>query len=166
MTTVTINVPGALHPATQALVAAFAEALAAKLRRAEEKYGYSDEWLKDDWQADCVHAFHQHVAKGDPLDVAIYCAFMWHRDWTLNALPPTPAADRARQGQELYRHLNGICLGVDITIVGDALTALLARSIAGRVRGIEVAEAIADATARDIKASLRANWDERERKWR
>lgn len=26
--------------------------------------------------------FHQHIAKGDPRDVAAYCAFMWWHGWS------------------------------------------------------------------------------------
>jgi hypothetical protein len=70
-----------LHPDTARLVATFADALAAKLRRAEEKYGYTNGWLTDDWEADLRRDLAIHVAKGDPLDVAIYAAFAWARGY-------------------------------------------------------------------------------------
>lgn len=78
-----------LHPKTADLVKRFAEALAAKLLRAEQKYGYSDGWSQDDWQAECVRHLHEHVAKGDPLDVAAYAAFCWAHGWS-TAAPTTP----------------------------------------------------------------------------
>lgn len=53
-----------IHPATAALVADFAEALAAKLKRAEEKYGYSDGWLTQDWEAECRQHLREHLEKG------------------------------------------------------------------------------------------------------
>lgn len=71
-----------LHPATAELVSGFAKALAEKLRRAEQKYGYSDGWLTDDWQIECGRELMRHITKGDPLDVAAYCAFMWKRGWS------------------------------------------------------------------------------------
>lgn len=75
-----------LHPDTQKLVTDFSTALAEKLYKAQLKYGYSANWKKDDWQADCLAHFQQHIAKGDPRDVAAYCAFMWFHGWS-TALP-------------------------------------------------------------------------------
>ncbi|MGF6641862.1 hypothetical protein [Paraburkholderia sp. MM6662-R1] len=67
-----------LHPATASLVDRFSVALAEKLAAAERKYGYSNEWEMttdfDGLRTDLM----QHVCKGDPLDVAAYCAFLWH----------------------------------------------------------------------------------------
>lgn len=71
-------VPDGLHPETEALVGRFAYALAEKLRSAEEKYGYSDGWKQGDWLDECRAHLRQHVEKGDPRDVAAYCAFLWH----------------------------------------------------------------------------------------
>lgn len=78
---INLAVPAELHPASRELVREFAAALAAKLRRAEEKYGYSDGWKTEDWQTECRVHLREHLEKGDPLDVAIYCAFMWKRGW-------------------------------------------------------------------------------------
>ncbi|UTJ46154.1 hypothetical protein NLZ15_14985 [Atlantibacter subterranea] len=80
-------IPDGLHPATADLVSRFAAALAEKLHKAEQKYGYDDDWKKDGWSTQCQSHFHQHIAKGDPRDVAAYCAFMWHHGW-----PTKPAA--------------------------------------------------------------------------
>lgn len=73
--------PANLHPLTLDLVKRFAVALAEKLCLAEEKYGYSDNWQRDDWKDDCQHKLIKHITKGDPRDVAAYCAFMWHHGW-------------------------------------------------------------------------------------
>lgn len=70
--------PDGLHSDTYALVIGFAQALLDKLRRAEEKYGYSDGWMSNDWMDECRAKLVEHVAKGDPRDVAAYCAFLWH----------------------------------------------------------------------------------------
>lgn len=67
-----------LHPDTLALVRRFAYALACKLSAAERKYGYTDGWLRNDWMDECRYKLVDHVAKGDPRDVAAYCAFLWH----------------------------------------------------------------------------------------
>lgn len=77
----TIKLPRDLHQDTADLVVRFAEALGAKLRKAELKYGYSNKWQEDDWQHECAEKLIEHIQKGDPRDVAAYCAFMWHHGW-------------------------------------------------------------------------------------
>lgn len=67
-----------MHPATADLVMRFGDALRDKLAAAEKKYGYSDGWLSSDWMDECRTQLLEHVAKGDPRDVAAYCAFLWH----------------------------------------------------------------------------------------
>lgn len=67
-----------MHPATADLVQRFSQALAEKLAAAEKKYGYSDGWLQSHWMDECRAKLLEHVAKGDPRDVAAYCAFLWH----------------------------------------------------------------------------------------
>jgi hypothetical protein len=56
----------------------FAAALKGKLAAAEKKYGYSDGWAEPDWMQECRAKLVDHIAKGDPRDVAAYCAFLWH----------------------------------------------------------------------------------------
>ncbi len=74
------------------LVSRFSGALLAKLKAAEAKYGYNNAWMRDGWDATCQEHMIEHLAKGDPLDVAAYCAFMWHHGWaTAPATPPQPA---------------------------------------------------------------------------
>jgi hypothetical protein len=81
MQELTFTAPDGLHPATADLVARFAQALAEKLHKAEKKYGYSDGWAQEDWRRECAEKLVEHVGKGDPRDVAAYCAFMWHHGW-------------------------------------------------------------------------------------
>ena len=75
-----IVIPDSLHGDTQSLVVRFAEALAAKLHKAELKYGYSGDWQKREWidSGECREKLRHHIDKGDPRDVAAYCAFLWH----------------------------------------------------------------------------------------
>lgn len=80
-----------LHPATRGLVSRFAAAMADKLLAAQRKYGYSDDWMRDDWIDECRAKLLEHVAKGDPRDVANYCAFLWHHG-------ASTAADTPRSG--------------------------------------------------------------------
>lgn len=82
-----------LHPLTQQLVDDFAHALALKLRAAETKYGHLAEWAEPNWRAECQRQLVQHVAKGDPLDVAAYAAFCWRHGW------PTAADAPASEGE-------------------------------------------------------------------
>lgn len=79
--------PG-LHPATVNLVRRFSQALAEKLAAAEKKHGYSDGWAQTDWMDECRAKLLGHVAKGDPRDVAAYCAFLWHHGASTNVLQP------------------------------------------------------------------------------
>ncbi len=67
-----------LHPRTADLVLRFSYALAGKLAAAEKKYGYSDGWAESDWLDECREKLMEHIEKGDPRDVAAYCAFLWH----------------------------------------------------------------------------------------
>lgn len=71
-----------LHPETRRLVQDFADALAEKLIKAQQKYGRKDDWRTDDWETECRAELIRHIEKGDPLDVAAYCAFMWRRGWS------------------------------------------------------------------------------------
>lgn len=70
-----------LHPETEAMVAGFADALRAKLLKAQIKYGRGDDWRTDDWEEDCRRQLAEHLRKGDPLDVGAYAAFCWARGW-------------------------------------------------------------------------------------
>ncbi|AIG86263.1 ead/Ea22-like family protein [Klebsiella pneumoniae] len=74
--------PLGLHADTQKLVTDFCTALAEKLYKAQLKYGYDTDWKQDGWSNQCQAHFHQHIAKGDPRDVAAYCAFMWWHGWS------------------------------------------------------------------------------------
>lgn len=76
-----------LHPDTAALVRDFAAALAAKLRKSEIKYGYTNGWLTQNWAGECHAHLYDHLDKGDPLDAAAYCAFMWRRGWSTISVP-------------------------------------------------------------------------------
>ena len=62
------------------LVQRFADALLAKLRLAQAN-GRSG-WDQDDWEEACRKGLMRHIEKGDPRDVAAYCAFMWHHGWS------------------------------------------------------------------------------------
>jgi hypothetical protein len=75
------------------LVARFSKALLAKLKlaRANGRSG----WEFDDWEEHCQAGLLRHLAKGDPRDVAAYCAFMWHHGWA------TKAADRQSQAESV-----------------------------------------------------------------
>lgn len=65
------------------LVGRFSAALYEKLKASEEKYGWKNGWLRDDWSEALRSEIRRHVQKGDPRDVAAYCAFAWHHGWSL-----------------------------------------------------------------------------------
>lgn len=76
-----VEIPDELHQDTADLVAMFAGAMADKLKIAQEKYGYSDGWKDTHWERECANKLIEHIKKGDPRDVANYCAFMWYHSW-------------------------------------------------------------------------------------
>jgi len=78
---ITIHVSGELHPDSALLVQKFALAMAGKLLRNQEKYGWLNEWNTRPWEDECRAGMMEHIKKGDPMDVAIYAAFMWYRGW-------------------------------------------------------------------------------------
>jgi len=79
--------PEGLSRCTAELVLDFAKAIAEKLHQSELKYGWSDGWKESEWQDKCLADFHHHIGKGDPRDVAAYCAFMWHHEWPTRPAP-------------------------------------------------------------------------------
>lgn len=85
-----IDLPDDLHPETRELVINFASKMGYKLRKSQIKYGFTNGWRHPNWNTakgddqfsnphECWVAFSHHINKGDPVDVANYCAFMdWH----------------------------------------------------------------------------------------
>lgn len=62
------------------LVFRFANALREKMAEARAK-GRSG-WQSPDWMDECRVMLREHVEKGDPRDVAILTAFLWHHGET------------------------------------------------------------------------------------
>ncbi|MDP3228475.1 MAG: hypothetical protein Q8N13_10940 [Acidovorax sp.] len=91
-------VPAVLHPETALLVVRFATALAAKLAAAQAKYGYSNGWAASDWLDECRRQLVDHVDKGDPLDVAAYCAFLFHHQASTYSRAWNPMSTAPRDG--------------------------------------------------------------------
>jgi hypothetical protein len=113
------------HPLTVDLVRRFTAALLLKLRAAEEKYGYGADWAHDGWTPDEIRAdLAKHMAKGDPRDVAIYSAFLWHRNES------TAAAVTEAIHPEIRKLIDATC-----GLTDGEMTALCA-SIASALDGI------------------------------
>jgi hypothetical protein len=87
---------------TDDLINHFAAALREKLTAAEQKYGYDDAWLNGDWRDDLVRKLQEHVQKGDPRDVAAYCAFAWHHGWSVAPASPAQPADAVERVAEAF----------------------------------------------------------------
>jgi hypothetical protein len=68
------------HDPLADLVSRFSAALLEKLRAAEQKYGRKDDWLDSNWEADCQRQLLEHVAKGDPRDVAVMNQLLHHEE--------------------------------------------------------------------------------------
>lgn len=100
-----------LHPVTANLVACFARALAAKLSAAEKKYGYTDGWCDPNWMGECRAKLVEHIAKGDPRDVAAYCAFLWHHG--KSTAPPERSVKPAEAARRLWETIKILGLSND-----------------------------------------------------
>jgi hypothetical protein len=80
---VTIGLPKDLHPDTKELLINFVQKMGQKLRETEIKHNYGNSWKYDNWQLKCGKDFITHIEKGNPIDVANYCAFMDYHNWEL-----------------------------------------------------------------------------------
>lgn len=79
----------------QKLMREFGQELADKAAKAQQKYGYGADTWRDDkgWEQECNEGLQSHILKGDPRDVAVYCAFMWYHKWSTKPQPiPTDEA--------------------------------------------------------------------------
>lgn len=87
------------------LVSRFSLALLEKIIASEAKYGWRNGWLRNDWEAKCRAEMLRHIEKGDPRDVAAYCAFMWHHGWNTSngQQKPCPECGNDRG------HHHGLC---------------------------------------------------------
>lgn len=93
---------------TDDLVDRFADALKAKLRAAGEKYGFDDAWKQGDWREKLIEDLWRHVQKGDPRDVAAYCAFAWYHGWSLSlGEPPAGEGEREAVARIIADHFSG-----------------------------------------------------------
>lgn len=115
-----VSMPADLHPDTQKLVSDFSAALAEKLYKAQLKYGYDADWKQDGWPTQCQAHFHQHIAKGDPRDVAAYCAFMWYHGWKTESQAPVPAVPDEQALSDLRERLVDV-VGVRFSNDDDVL---------------------------------------------
>ena len=77
-----------LTPKATMMVHGFAAAMGDKLARAQAKHGYADNWAAAGWQGDLITQLLDHVRKGDPIDVAAYCAFAWAHGWSIAPVVP------------------------------------------------------------------------------
>ena len=71
-----------LHPDSEQLLKVCFEELRLKLIKNQKKYGWSNEWLIQNWEEECCEQLVEHLKKGDPKDVAIYAMFMIYRGWS------------------------------------------------------------------------------------
>ncbi|EBV0539183.1 hypothetical protein DNL98_17945 [Salmonella enterica subsp. enterica serovar Glostrup] len=90
---VLVAMPEDLHHDTRQLVMDTANAMAEKLYRAQEKYGYTNGWrvpVEGEETGDgrnfltreeCLKALFHHLEKGDPVDCINYLAFMYANGW-------------------------------------------------------------------------------------
>lgn len=62
----------------------FGRALLLKGKEALEADDSSDNWQNNDWQEQLNHQIKESVAKGDPVQIAMLCAFAWHHNWLVD----------------------------------------------------------------------------------
>lgn len=116
------------------LVADFSAALLAKLQAAEKKYGYSDNWMREGWMDECRAELMRHIAKGDPRDVAAYCAFLWHHGEKTSTAPTTGSAPIAF---DMLAHLARQAAWSELTFGPGARTKGVVDHIRKELREIE-----------------------------
>jgi hypothetical protein len=140
------NQIGVLHPLTLELVIEFTFALGRKLAASERKYGYSDGWASPDWMDECRQHLLQHVAKGDPRDVAAYCAFMWYHGAS-TAIPSEAHAPYATPGPR-GENVGGVVEALSEAALLEALTGHVKGYITDTVRSI----------AMDVQRACATKW--------
>jgi hypothetical protein len=127
MAAAALFIPVDLHHATGVAVRDFARVVGEKLYAAQVKYGYTNNWQNPGWVEECRIDLLRHVHKGDPVDVAAYCMFLWwHNASTTPAyVRPngrSPAAVPAGymygyrnrlDGQLTWRHRSGTWNGIE-----------------------------------------------------
>ena len=105
-----------LHPDTATLVDRFAHALKQKLLASQKKYGWSDNWMRPDWKEECQESLAQHMAKGDPRDVAAYAAFCWHHGWETALSTDSGPTEEHAASDGVERFVNVPRIGQKVTI--------------------------------------------------
>ena len=95
-----VLLPYELYPETAALVCRFAAAMAEKLYVSQQK-GRTG-WDSPNWMNECRAMLLDHLEKGDPRDVANFCAFLWHHGES-TAAPQNPVSEQDRRDAERYR---------------------------------------------------------------
>lgn len=74
-----------LSTASARMLTRFFIGVVEKFLAAEEKHGWKDEWTRIGEQREkFIAELQRHVQKGDPRDVAIYCAIAQHYGWSTN----------------------------------------------------------------------------------
>lgn len=76
-----VATPAGLHRDTQEMLRGFFEEMCEKARRAELKYGYMNGWRDTSWKHEFNRSILEHFEKGDPRDVAIFCAIGFSHGW-------------------------------------------------------------------------------------
>jgi len=80
---VVVQADDPLHVELADLVSRFSAALLEKMISAEHKHGWKGAWKSAEQEQLALDLCH-HVGKGDPLDAAAYCAFLWHHGFSTN----------------------------------------------------------------------------------
>lgn len=75
---------GSLHPDNEKLLQQCFLEFRDKMIKNEQKHGWTNEWLTNDWENECRIELYKHIEKGDPKDVCIYGMFMVYRGWKTN----------------------------------------------------------------------------------
>ncbi len=158
-----------LDQRTSMLVDRFAFALKEKLLESQDKYGWTVDWAKDDWQDRCSRVLCEHLAKGDPRDVAAFAAFMWHHDWPTSwhlpgegnadvAQANTPVVEGVRKDYARYDDIEDAARdAVDRlnSVIGGYSLTVLARATLERARDDLIARMMQEAGC-GISAALAA----------
>jgi hypothetical protein len=94
-----IQIAADLHPDSRNALIEFSKALAEKMAANEIKYRFGNSWKTLNWRQQLIEELYNHIAKGDPRDIAIYAMFAWARAWNLDDGPVTYLKDLLKAKQ-------------------------------------------------------------------
>lgn len=55
-----------------------------ELRRAKEKYGYTDGWIRNDWHDELIVNLRDHIQRNKTIGAIAFLGFAWYHKWKID----------------------------------------------------------------------------------